>query len=214
MADETQGIKSSFNEKMRLIRFRRKRENLRFWNEFKLVPRWLVWTMVALYIIAQCIGQAVLFDMLANGQGDQIFAPELKNQPALAGLALAGIITGAWLFVAIIVFMIGYVNHDAKRRGMSSGLWTFLVIVLLPSSLVVGFVIYFLMREPLPYQCPQCGTTVGARFNFCPNCKCNLHPLCPNCKREVAESDKYCAYCGQELTKTIPARTQIPSAGG
>ena len=213
MADETQGIKNSINEKMRLIRFRRKRENLRFWNEFKLVPRWLVWTVLVLFLVAQVIGHAVLYDMLANGQGDQIFAPELKDKPALAHLALTGIITGAALVFAVIIFMVGYVNQDAKRRGMSSALWTFLVLVLMPSSLVVGFVIYFLMREPLPYQCPQCGTTVGARFNFCPNCKCNLHPLCPNCKREVAELDKFCAYCGQDLAPAMSARTGIPAAG-
>ena len=210
MADETQSIKDSINEKMRLIRFRRKRENLRFWNEFKLVPSWLVWTMAVLFLIAQIIGQMVLHVQLLNHQ--EVFGPELDRDPAAAGAALFAIITGASLLFAIIVFMIGYVNQDAKRRGMSSALWTFLVIVLLPSSLVVGFVIYFLMREPLPYQCPQCSTTVGARFNFCPNCKCNLHPLCPNCKREVSEADKYCAYCGQELTAKIPAR-ELPVAG-
>jgi len=43
-----------------------------------------------------------------------------------------------------------------------------LVLVLMPGYLVLGFIIYLLMREPLPYNCPQCGTTVGARFNFCP----------------------------------------------
>jgi hypothetical protein len=210
MADETQSIKDSINEKMRLIRFRRRRENLRFWNEFKLVPRWLVWAMAVVFLIAQVIGQTVLHFQLLNHQ--EVFGPELDRDPAAAGAALFAIITGASLLFAIVVFMIGYVNQDAKRRGMSSALWTFLVIVLLPSSLVVGFVIYFLMREPLPYQCPQCSTTVGARFNFCPNCKCNLHPLCPNCKREVGEADKYCAYCGQELTAKIPAR-ELPAAG-
>jgi ABC-type Fe3+ transport system permease subunit len=197
MADETQSIKDSINEKMRLIRFRRRRENLRFWNEFKLVPRWLVWTMAVLFLIAQVIGQTVLHFQLLNHQ--EVFGPELDRDPAAAGAALFAIITGASLLFAIVVFMIGYVNQDAKRRGMSSALWTFLVIVLLPSSLVVGFVIYFLMREPLPYPCPQCATTVGARFNFCPNCRCNLYPTCPQCKRDVVEGDKYCIHCGQEL---------------
>jgi hypothetical protein len=98
---------------------------------------------------------------------------------------------------------------------MSSTLWTFLVLVLMPGYLVLGFIIYLLMREPLPYNCPQCGTTVGARFNFCPNCKCNLHPSCQNCKREVAETDKYCAYCGYGLdaAKTSEPR-ELPSAPG
>ena len=85
---------------------------------------------------------------------------------------------------------------------MSAALWTILVIILLPAWGFIGFVIYFLMREPLPYPCPACGNTVGARFNFCPNCKCNLHPSCPQCKREVAETDKFCPYCAQDLAGT------------
>ena len=174
MIEDPQGIKNSFNEKMRLIRFRRKKEKLLFWNEFKLVPRWLVWMVVVLFLIAQIIGQTVLHVQLANHQ--EVFGPELDNDPGAAGAALFGIITGASLVFAIIIFLAGYVNQDAKRRGMHPALWTFLVIVLMPGYLVLGFIIYLLMREPLPYNCPQCGTTVGARFNFCPNCKCNLHP--------------------------------------
>jgi Double zinc ribbon len=197
MIEDPQGIKSSFSEKMRLIRFRRKKENLRFWNEFKLVPGWLIWMVVVLFLIAQIIGQTVLHVQLANHQ--EVFGPELDNDSGAAGAALFGIITGASLVFAIMVFLVGYVNIDAKRRGMHSALWTFLVIVLMPGYLILGFIIYLLMREPLPYNCPQCGANVDARFNFCPNCKCNLHPACPQCKREVAEMDKYCAYCGYVL---------------
>ena len=200
MAEDPQGIKSSFSEKMRLIRFRRKKENLRFWQEFKLVPRWLVWMVVVLFLIAQIIGQTVLHVQLANHQ--EVFGPELDNDPGAAGAALFGIITGASLAFAIMVFLVGYVNIDAKRRGMHSALWTFLVIVLMPGYFVLGFIIYLLMREPLPYDCPQCGAKVDARFNFCPNCKCNLHPSCPQCKREIVESDKFCPYCGNDLAAT------------
>jgi len=211
MTEDPQGIKSSLNERMRLIRFRRKKENLRFWQEFKLVPRWLIWTVVLLFLIAQVIGQIVLHFQLANHQ--QVFGPELDSDPGAAGAALVGIITGVSLMFAIIIFMVGYVNRDAKRRGMNSTLWTFLVLVLMPGYLVLGFIIYLLMREPLPYNCPQCGTTVGARFNFCPNCKCNLHPSCPQCKREVAETDKFCAYCGADLEPAAKALepTGLPS---
>src|SRR5579859_562951 len=213
MIEDPQGIKSSFNEKMRLIRFRRKKERLRFWNEFKLVPRWLIWMVVVLFLIAQIIGQTVLHVQLANHQ--EVFGPELDSDPGAAGAALFGIITGASLVVAFIIFMAGYVNQDAKRRGMHSALWTFLVLVLMPGYFVLGFIIYLLMREPLPYPCPQCATMVGARFNFCPNCKCNLHPACPQCKREVAETDKFCAYCGQDLepVKASDAR-ESPSVPG
>jgi hypothetical protein len=213
MIDDPQGLKSSFNERMRLIRFRRKKERLRFWQEFKLVPRWLIWTVVVLFLIAQIIGQTVLHIQLVNHQ--EVFGPELDSDLGAAGAALFGIITGASLVFAFIVFMAGYVNQDAKRRGMHSALWTFLVLVLVPGYFVLGFIIYLLMREPLPYNCPQCGTTVGARFNFCPNCKCNLHPACPQCKREVAETDKFCAYCGQDLepVKASDAR-ESPSVPG
>jgi hypothetical protein len=197
MIEDPQGLKGSFNEKMRLIRFRRKREKLRFWQEFKLVPPWVRWTVVVLFLIAQIIGQMVLHVQLAHHEN--VFGPDIDNDPGAAGAALFGIITGASLMVAIIVFLTAYVNQDAKRRGMHSALWTFLVLVLMPGYLVLGFIIYLLMREPLPYNCPQCGTLVGARFNFCSNCKCNLHPACPQCKREVAETDKFCAYCGEDL---------------
>lgn len=213
MIEDPQRLKSSFNERMRLIRFRRKKEKLRFWQEFKLVPRWLIWMMVVLFLIAQIIGQTVLHIQLVNHQ--EVFGPELDSDPGAAGAALFGIITGASLVVAFILFMAGYVNQDAKRRGMHSALWTFLVLVLVPGYFVLGFIIYLLMREPLPYNCPQCGATVGARFNFCPSCKCNLHPACPQCKREVAETDKFCAYCGQDLqsAKASDAR-ELPSVPG
>ena len=213
MIEDPQGIKSSFSEKMRLIRFRRKKENLRFWQEFKLVPRWLVWMVVVLFLIAQIIGQTVLHIQLANHQ--EVFGPELDNDPGAAGAALFGIITGASFVFAIMVFMVGYVNIDAKRRGMHSALWTFLVLVLMPGYLILGFIIYLLMREPLPYNCPQCGSTVDARFNFCPSCKCNLHPACPQCKREVAETDKYCAYCGYDLEPVKASEPrELPGATG
>jgi Double zinc ribbon len=198
MAENQQSIGDSWNRRMRLIRFRRKRENFSFWQEFKIIPRWLVWAVFALYLVAQVA--AVLINLY--GVGGEVFPPDLQGHPVLQSLALAGISTGVALALASWIFLVAYVNRDAKRRGMSAGLWTLLVVVLSPAYLLVGFIIYFLMREPLPYNCPQCGSTVGPRFNYCPSCKCNLHPACPQCKREVVETDKYCPYCAQELAAT------------
>jgi uncharacterized membrane protein len=198
MSDLQQKTTGAFNERMRLIRLRRKKEDLRFWQEFKLVPRGAIWTMVVLYLIAEAIAMFANYWNFHNNPGD-IFAPDLYSTPYLSYAGLAAIVTMVAVFVSFVVFMIGYVNRDARRRGMNSALWTLLVIVLLPSAMFVGFLIYFLMRDPLPYPCPQCGKMVGSRFNFCPNCKCNLHPSCPNCKREVEETDKFCPYCAQEL---------------
>jgi hypothetical protein len=200
MSDYQQKVTGSFNERMQLIRLRRKKEDLRFWQEFRIVPRGLIATVVLLFLVAQTIAFLVnRWNFYHNGD---IFAPDLRDTPALSYLALAGVVTVMWLIFSSIILLIGYVNRDAKRRGMNSALWTLLVIILLPASTFIGFLIYFLMREPLPYPCPQCGKMVGARFNFCPNCKCNLHPSCPNCKREVVETDKFCPYCAQDLSAT------------
>jgi len=189
---------------MRLIRLRRKKENLRFWDEFRIIPRWLMVLVALLYVIALVI--AILVNLAArhNPYGNDMFPPELRYSPALASLALAGIVTAVSLILAGLIFMVAYVNRDSKRRGMNSALWTLLVLILSPGWLIIGFVIYFLMREPMPYSCPQCGKTVGARFNFCPNCKCNLHPSCPQCKREVVETDRFCPYCAYELGRPEP----------
>jgi len=197
MSDNLQKVSGTFSERMRLNRLRRKKENLRFWEEFRIIPNGVIWTVVVLFLIAQVIAFSV--NRWNATHYDNAFPWELRDNFALASLALAGIVTAASLFMAAIIFWVAYVNRDAKRRGMNAAVWTLLVIVLLPAWTFVGFLIYFLMREPLPYPCPQCGKSVGARFNFCPNCKCNLHPSCPNCKREVVETDKFCPYCAQEL---------------
>jgi len=205
MSDYQQRVTDSFNERKRLIRLRRKKENLRFWQEFGIIPRWLVVFVALLYVIAIVIAVSVNLAASKNPNGNDMFPPELRDNPALASLALAGIVTFVSLFMAGLIFMIAYVNRDASRRGMNSGVWTLLVLLFTPSTLVLGFIIYFLMREPLPYPCPQCANTVGARFNFCPNCKCNLHPSCPQCKREIAEIDKFCPYCGNDLKSAAQA---------
>jgi hypothetical protein len=210
MTDFPQRVSDSWSEAKRLRQFRRKRERLRFWQEFKVVPRWLVWTVLVLFLIAQGIALAVNLNPSLN-QG-VMFPPELAGHPVVQSLALAGIITLTSLFLAIFILLAGYVNRDAKRRGMSSALWTFLVIVLWPAYFAIGFIIYFLMRQPLPYNCPKCAATVAARFNFCPNCKYNLHPLCPQCKQEVLESDKYCPNCAQDLQGGTETGAAVPTS--
>ncbi len=212
MTDYPQRVTDSFNERKRLIRLRRKKENLRFWQEFGIIPRWMITLVIVLFLLAQ--GIALLVNLSAPERGDQIFPPELKYDPVLASLALAGIITAVSLILAAFIFLIAYVNRDARRRGMHVALLTLLAVLLSLPFPFLGVIIYFLMREPLPYPCPQCGSTVGARFNFCPNCKCNLHPSCPQCKREITEADKFCPHCGNDL-KASPSTqpTVFPHCG-
>jgi len=191
-------VTSTFSEKMRRIRFRRTREKTRFRDELRIIPKWLIVMVIVLFIGTQAgfLIANVVFHALSDPPG-QIFP--YPAHPALSLVSVASLITATSIPLAALLLGFGYVNRDAKRRGMNSALWTILVVVL-SQSLALGFFIYFLMREPLPYNCPQCGATVGARFNFCPNCKCNLQPTCPQCKREVGETDKFCPYCACELT--------------
>jgi hypothetical protein len=184
---------TSLDEKLRLIRFRMSKERLRFSEEIRLIPRKLVLLVVALFIIAQVVSQLVV------AYTKEPPWPEFSRSMNI--LATAGVVTAASIGTAAFLFLVAYVNRDAARRGMNSTLWTVLVLVLLPAYFVTGFVIYFLVREPLPYPCPQCKAIVSARYNYCPSCKFNLRPSCPGCRREVRLDDRYCPHCAQELAE-------------
>jgi hypothetical protein len=207
MTEYPQRASNSFSERMRLIRFRRKNENLHFWSEVKIVPRWLVWVVVVVFLAAQTTAAYV---NLSGGLEPNFFPPGLQGRTILSSVGLALMVTLVWLFLASFVLLTGYVYRDAKRRGMSAGLWTFLVVVLWPAYFAIGYIIYFLLREPLPYACPQCQTVVGARFNYCPSCKRDLHPCCPQCKSEIVETDKFCPNCGQDLSATVGVPGGLP----
>ena len=133
-------------------------------------------------------------------------------------MMLTGMVTAGMIPLACIILLIGYVNRDSKRRGMNSGLWTFMVIMMLPAWVLTGFLIYFIMRDPLPYHCTQCGAMVSARYAFCPSCRYNLRPTCWRCNHEVSDRDRYCPYCGYDLNAPAPpagspAGEQRPVAG-
>ncbi len=191
------GISSAWNDRMRLIRLRRKRERWRFRDELAVIPRWIVIALIVVFVIAQIVAMVINLSGVANNGA---IWPD-GYSPVVASLALAGLVTLGAIFIFPWILLLGYVNHDAKRRGMNSALWTIVCIILMPAYCLLGFIIYFLVREPLPYTCSKCGATVGPRFNFCPNCRCDLHPSCPNCGHEIVESDKFCAFCGHDRAK-------------
>jgi RNA polymerase subunit RPABC4/transcription elongation factor Spt4 len=204
-------MSDAFNERLRLIRFRRKRERTRFRNELRIIPKWLVWLCISLWIVALIVGISI--NVHNFGTGDAIFPDEsLRHEMGLSCLALSGVITVVVFCFSAMLFMLGYVYRDAKRRGMNAALWTLLVLILSGGYFLIGLIIYLLVREPLPYTCPQCAATVNARFNFCPNCKYNLHPACPQCQREVDDNDKFCPYCAAELTHAPKPLAEPPPA--
>jgi RNA polymerase subunit RPABC4/transcription elongation factor Spt4 len=148
--------------------------------EIRIVPIW-AWVLAGIAFIA---AQFVFNVALAGHSG----GPPAWARPLL-GL-LAGIGGGCFLLI------IGYINRDSKRRGMSPTLWTILACII-PNAL--GIILYFLLRHPLQSSCPQCGTAVQTGFNFCPHCSYKLSPNCPQCQRVVSTNDLYCPYCGASM---------------
>src|SRR5215470_12474263 len=155
MSTPGQGVSSAWNERMRLIRLRRKKERPRFREELRIVPRWLKILCLLLWLLAVAIGVTVV-----NVAPETRF-PEVRDNAAAATLAMIGIITGVAIPLTCFLWMLGYVYRDSRRRNMNAPLWTLLVFILAPSSLVIGLIIYLLVREPLPYAYPRCSSMVG-----------------------------------------------------
>jgi hypothetical protein len=157
----------------------------RFIQELRLIP----WWACGLAILIFAGVQAFFWKAAAHGPVWATIIP-----------VVAGILMG------LAVLLVGYVNRDAKRRGMSATLWTLLVIFI-PNA--IGFVIYFLVRKPRRIPCPGCGCQLESDFHFCPQCKYEITPRCPECSASVASQYDYCPQCGADVR--APARE--PSAG-
>jgi hypothetical protein len=114
------------------------------------------------------------------------------------------------LFVPLVIsgwiLLIGYVFGDAKRRGMRHWLWTLLAIFI-PDA--IGIILYFILRDPLPFYCSSCGASLKSTYTFCPNCSAPLRPTCTQCGRGLERGWKHCPNCGT----AAPAVNQNPSPG-
>jgi|HubBroStandDraft_6_1064221.scaffolds.fasta_scaffold137446_3 hypothetical protein len=159
-------------------------------RDFKLVARW-AWILAAIGFLSV----QFVFNVVVARQHD---AP-----PAWVR-TLLGLLVG--LILTCYLLLIGYVNRDSGRRGMSRALWT-TVSVLVPNGL--GIILYFILRQPVLGNCPQCGHGVQNGFNFCPQCNYKLNPSCPQCQRMVRPEDTYCPYCGTSQPDRA-VRTHIP----
>src|SRR5260370_23793728 len=94
-----QSIGESWNERMRMIRLRRKKEAFRFRDEFRIIPRWLKILCVVLYIVALVIGITVM-----KVSPDARF-PELRDDVVTSIAAIIGIITGVAIVLSSFIFM-------------------------------------------------------------------------------------------------------------
>lgn len=122
------------------------------------------------------------------------------NPPALPLQVLLGLLAGSVL--AAFALLAGYVNRDSRRRGMNHVAWT-LIVIFVPNA--IGFILYFLLRQPIMRRCPRCGETSRPEFNYCPRCDLQLNPICGECGKTARLGDKFCPYCG----KTLPVQTLV-----
>lgn len=163
-----------------------------FARELRIVPLW-AWILAGIcFLAAQIVFNVVLPHHHPGG-------PPAWARPLL-GL-LAGIGGACYLLI------IGYINRDSKRRGMSPALWT-IVAILIPNAL--GILLYFVLRQPLHSACPKCGHSVQSGFAFCPQCSHKLGLNCPQCQRMVSSDDVFCPYCGVSLRTPTATQTNPP----
>ncbi len=153
----------------------------RLGSEMSIVPRW-AWILAAGIVLSIASGMTVLMQV-----------HESSPPPVLFSIAF-GLFIGA--FLGLFVLGVGYVNVDAKRRGMNARLWT-VVAVVVPNAL--GLLLYFFMRDPLRSPCPGCGQLLQPTFNYCPVCQHALRPICPGCGKGIEAKHTFCPYCGQKV---------------
>jgi len=163
----------------------------RFMDEVRIISPW-AWGIAVVIFLA--LPAAIGFAISQN-----------DNHPRLAMIVPMTLIPAALL--ACYILLIGYVNKDAGRRGMSRTLWT-LIAIFIPNAL--GIVLYFVLRKPRLLRCPHCHEVVESGYGFCPMCRYRLSPACPQCQRGVSLSNRYCPYCGADLRSPAQA---APVAG-
>jgi len=160
-------------------------------REFAVIPAW-AFALAGLIFVCGFL----LFGVI-------VFPNKLDAPPAVFQLLLTLVVA---TLLAFWVLMIGYVNRDAGRRGMSRMLWT-LVVIFVPNA--IGFILYFILRSPLQTACPKCRAVVNREINYCPSCGYSFHPTCPNCKTPIRPGDVYCGKCGQQLETEHPPQTGV-----
>ena len=147
-----------------------------FRKELRVIPR-TVW-IIALVLLLMIPTAAIV--LTAVGVKDPWFIPFLP-------------LTATLILLSIYVLLVGYVNGDARRRGMRYVVWTLLAIFV-PNA--IGIILYFLLREQLQRPCPSCGAGYKLGLAYCPHCGTAVGRICPECKRPIEESWKNCAHCG------------------
>ena len=162
-------------------------------DEIRVFAPWAYYLFTSILLIV-----AVLFVTIVGRD---------HNAPRLVVRFLLGVLAGTVL--GCYAVLIGYINQDSGRRGMSRVLWT-LMAIFVPNGL--GIVLYFVLRKPRTTHCPQCDAEVEPGFSFCPRCQNRLQPTCPHCKRSVDPNNKFCPYCGGVLDQAAGVGSAVTTS--
>jgi hypothetical protein len=101
------------------------------------------------------------------------------------------VLASSVLFAMVLLY--GYVYVDAKLRAMRYVMWTLLAIFI---PYMIGVILYFLLRDPVPTPCPKCAFMARGSFSFCPRCGTELFRVCRVCNKKLDSGWVNCAYCG------------------
>ena len=154
-----------------------------FTDEWKLVPTWAWWLASAGFLCMQFVFHVVIVH-------------HEMNPPGLGFRIPMGFFAGS--IVAVYFLLIGYVNVDSGRRGMSRTLWTLIVMFV---SNGIGFLLYFLLRKPIQITCPKCAAAQPIEATFCSKCGYQLRPTCSQCGSAMQPGDAFCSRCGKTPVK-------------
>ncbi len=140
---------------------------------FSVVPKSIrLWALVT-------VGCAVLIGLVV---GYQAAVPGAVLQTmslyGAAALLMGGLIA-TWLLC------VGYVFADARKRAMRPVPWV-LVAILFPHLL--GFLLYFVMRQPIASTCTSCGQSIPTHQQFCSWCG---KPQTPSASGSVPLAGQY-----------------------
>ena len=161
----------------------------RFDQEWALVPDGARWTAALVCLAAASLLGVVFFlPVYASKDASPLFA--------LVPIFLASLIGVA--FLGAFVLLVGYVYGDARRRGMNHILWTLLAIFI-PN--VIGIILYFILRDPVPVPCPSCGVPAQKGHAYCATCGAAVRPACAKCRQPVEAGWRNCASCGAALDR-------------
>jgi len=126
---------------------------------FGIVPKILQrWALVV-------VGCALLIGLVGGYKA----ADQGAVLPTMSAYGSAALVFGTVL--AFWLLCLGFVFADARRRAMRPVAWV-LVAGLFPHLL--GFLLYFVLRQPIASTCTQCGKTIPLHQPFCPWCGASL----------------------------------------